>query len=969
MNKEYTLLEEREMQELNGKGKVYLHNKSGAKIFLIINDDINKSFSISFRTPSADDTGLPHILEHSVLCGSRKYPIKDPFVELAKGSLNTFLNAMTFAEKTMYPIASCNDKDYENLMDVYMDAVLYPNLINEDKILKQEGWHYELNSPEEEITYKGVVYNEMKGVFSSPEQTLFRKIQQSLFPDNAYHYESGGDPEYIIDLNQEQFVEFHKKYYHPSNSYIILYGKIDEQEKLEWLHNNYLKDFDKIEIDSRIIPQKPFDKPKEIVDYYPISKNEELDDKTYLSLNFVTGQILDKCEYIGLEILEYLLLEAPGAPLKDALLEAEIGKDIFGSYDSGILQPTFSIVAKNSDQSKTEKFIEITYKVLENIYKEGIDKKKLEAALNYFEFKIKESDYGRYPKGVIYSMKAMDSWLFGGSPFEYFEYNSAFKKLREGIENNCFNNMLNKYFLNNTHSTVLILKPDKEILEKKEKDIADKLKAFKDSLSKEQIDALVVQTKELVDFQNQEETKENIESIPLLKLEDINKEIESFDFSTNKIEDAAFLYHNTFTSNIAYLQLNYDVTHIDIEHVPYLSLLTSILGKMSSKSYEYGDLNTEINISTGGIRFDMELYGFNGDKEIFKPVFEISGKSFVEKTRRLVELFEEIQFNTLFSDKKRMKDLIAEIKSRMEMALSSSGHITAALRAESYFSNSSKYREYLEGVAFFEYVEKWDADFDEQYESIVGILEMLVNKIFNSDRLTIGLTCEEKDTDTIKDILKEYVIKHNKLETYTDNVKNIVAEKSNEGLMTSGKIQYVAKAGNYIDKGYDYTGELRVLQTILSLDYLWQNVRVKGGAYGCMVNFKRNGNVYFVSYRDPNLKETLEIFDNMNAYVEEFDADQREMRKYIIGTINKLDQPLTPSMKNEKLVSMYFTGVGKEKLQKERNEVLGATPEKIRELSGLIKEVAKQDNICVLGNENKIQENKEIFINTKQLFH
>ncbi len=969
MNKEYTLLEEREMQELNGKGKVYLHNKSGAKIFLIINDDINKSFSISFRTPSADDTGLPHILEHSVLCGSRKYPIKDPFVELAKGSLNTFLNAMTFAEKTMYPIASCNDKDYENLMDVYMDAVLYPNLINEDKILKQEGWHYELNSPEEEITYKGVVYNEMKGVFSSPEQTLFRKIQQSLFPDNAYHFESGGDPEYIIDLNQEQFVEFHKKYYHPSNSYIILYGKIDEQEKLEWLHNNYLKDFDKIEIDSRIIPQKPFDKPKEIVDYYPISKNEELDDKTYLSLNFVTGQILDKCEYIGLEILEYLLLEAPGAPLKDALLEAEIGKDIFGSYDSGILQPTFSIVAKNSDQSKTEKFIEITYKVLENIYKEGIDKKKLEAALNYFEFKIKESDYGRYPKGVIYSMKAMDSWLFGGSPFEYFEYNSAFKKLREGIENNCFNNMINKYFLNNTHSTVLILKPDKEILEKKEKDIADKLKAFKDSLSKEQIDALVVQTKELVDFQNQEETKENIESIPLLKLEDINKEIESFDFSTNKIEDAAFLYHNTFTSNIAYLQLNYDVTHIDIEHVPYLSLLASILGKMSSKSYEYGDLNTEINISTGGIRFDMELYGFNGDKEIFKPVFEISGKSFVEKTRRLVELFEEIQFNTLFSDKKRMKDLIAEIKSRMEMALSSSGHITAALRAESYFSNSSKYREYLEGVAFFEYVEKWDADFDEQYESIVGILEMLVSKIFNSDRLTIGLTCEEKDTDTIKDILKEYVIKHNKLETYTDNVKNIVAEKSNEGLMTSGKIQYVAKAGNYIDKGYDYTGELRVLQTILSLDYLWQNVRVKGGAYGCMVNFKRNGNVYFVSYRDPNLKETLEIFDNMNAYVEEFDADQREMRKYIIGTINKLDQPLTPSMKNEKLVSMYFTGVGKEKLQKERNEVLGATPEKIRELSGLIKEVAKQDNICVLGNENKIQENKEIFINTKQLFH
>lgn len=969
MNKEFTLVEEREMQELNGKGKVYLHNKSGAKIFLIINDDINKSFSISFRTPPADDTGLPHILEHSVLCGSRKYPIKDPFVELAKGSLNTFLNAMTFAEKTMYPIASCNDKDYENLMDVYMDAVLYPNLIKEDKILKQEGWHYELNSPEEEITYKGVVYNEMKGVFSSPEQTLFRKIQQSLFPDNAYHFESGGDPEYIIDLNQEQFVEFHKKYYHPSNSYIILYGNIDEQEKLEWLHNNYLKDFDKIDIDSRIRPQKPFDRTREIVDYYPISKNEELEDKTYLSLNFVTGQILDKCEYIGLEILEYLLLEAPGAPLKDALLEAEIGKDIFGSYDSGILQPTFSIVAKNSDQSKSDRFIEITYKVLEKIYNEGIDKKKLEAALNYFEFKIKESDYGRYPKGVIYSMKAMDSWLFGGSPFEYFEYNAAFKKLREGIENNCFNKMIKKYFLDNSHSTILILKPDKEILEKKEKEIAEKLKLYKESLNEKQINDLVMQTKELIEFQNQEETKENIETIPLLKIEDINHEIEKFDFATNSIEEAVFLNHNTFTNNIVYLQLNYDVTHISIEDVPYLSLLASILGKMSTKGYEYGDLNTEINISTGGIKFDMEIYGFNGDKEIFRPVLEITGKAFNEKISRLIELFEEIQFNTLFSDKKRMKDLIAEIKSRMEMGLSSSGHITAALRAESYFSNSSKYREYLEGVAFFEYVEKWDSEFDEQYDTIVGTLETLVGKVFNSDRLTIGLTCEEKNTNELKDLLKPYVAKHKKLEEYKDSIKNIVNSKDNEGLMTSGKIQYVAKAGNYIDKGFNYTGELRVLQTILSLDYLWQNVRVKGGAYGCMVNFKRNGNVYFVSYRDPNLKETLEVFDNMHSYIADFDADQREMRKYIIGTINKLDQPLTPSMKNEKLVSMYFTGVGKEKLQKERNEVLEVTPEKIRELAELIKEVAKQDNICVLGNENKIQENKEIFLHTKHLFH
>lgn len=967
MHKEYSILEEKNIEELNAKGILLEHNKSGAKLFLILNDDRNKTFSISFRTPPEDNTGLPHILEHSVLCGSRKFPIKDPFIELAKGSLNTFLNAMTFPDKTMYPVASCNDKDFRNLMDVYLDAVLYPNIHKEDKILKQEGWHYELYDSNEEVTYNGVVYNEMKGVFSSPEQLLFRKIQVSLFPDNQYRFESGGDPEFIPDLTNDTFKEFHKKYYHPSNSYIFIYGDINADEQLDWIHENYLKDFEKIEIDSKINPQEPFKEEKEIVEIYPISSNESLKDKTYLSLNYVTGESTSKFEYIAMELLEYILLEAPGAPLKQAILDASIGKDVFGAYDNNILQPTFSIIVKGSEEDKKNQFKDLVEDTLQKLVNEGMDKRKITAAINHFEFKTREADYGRYPKGVVYAMRAMDSWLYDESPYKHFEYNETFKVLKEGVEKGYFEELISKYLLNNNHSTLLILKPDKEIQGKKDEEVLRKLKDYKESLSHEEQLKLIEDTLALEEFQNEKEKKEDLETIPILEIEDINKEIEPLFADEKDINNVKWLRNICFTNNIVYSQLDFDTKKVPYSLVPYIGLLTSILGKMDTENYEYGDLTTEVNINTGGIAFNANVYGVNDEMDVFRPKFELSGKCFSDKVPKLYELFHEIIFKTKVIDKKRLGEIISETKSRLGMSLSSNGHITSANRSESYFSKAAVYRELISGISFYEFLEKCDSKFKELADEIIENLNEIVHMIFRPENLVIGTTCEKEALNILDTEINLFIENLDHTAIILDDI-SIETERKNEGFMTSGKIQYVAKSGNYLLSGYKYTGHLRVLQTILSLDYLWQNIRVKGGAYGCMVSFKRNGSLYFVSYRDPNIKETIDVYDNVYSYISTYNDDGREMRKYIVGTISKLDQPLTPSMKNDKMLAMYFGNISNNQMQEDRDQVLSTTAEDIRELAELVKDTLKQDHICVIGNEEKIENSKSLFDEIKHLF-
>ena len=524
----YRVVEHKMIEEMQSEGIVLEHKKTKARLFLVSNDDENKVFCIGFRTPPDNDCGLPHILEHSVLCGSDKFPLKDPFVELVKGSLNTFLNAMTYPDKTVYPVASCNDKDFHNLMDVYMDAVLHPNIYKEEKIFRQEGWHYELESKDAPLIYNGVVYNEMKGAYSSPESILDSVTQKTLFPDTCYGKDSGGDPVHIPELSYEKFLDFHRTYYHPSNSYIYLYGDMDMAEKLTWLDEEYLSHYEERPVDSHIREQKAFAEPVEREFSYSITEGESEEDATYLSVNTVVGDDLDPKLYVAFQILEYTLLDAPGAPLKQALIDAGIGKDVMGGYESGILQPYFSVIAKDANKEQKGEFLAIVKGTLRKLADQGINRKSLLAGMNYFEFKYREADYGSAPKGLMYGLQCLDSWLYDGDPMTHLCYQETFDFLKKEVENGYFEQLIRDYLLDNPFEAVIVVAPEKNLTAKEDEKLAKKLAAYKASLSEEELEKLVTATRELKEYQDTPSTPEILAKIPLLKREDIEKKAETF---------------------------------------------------------------------------------------------------------------------------------------------------------------------------------------------------------------------------------------------------------------------------------------------------------------------------------------------------------------------------------------------------------------------------------------------------------
>ena len=964
----FKLIEEKNIEELNSVTRLFEHVKSGARLLHIENDDDNKVFSIGFRTPPKNNNGLPHILEHSVLCGSRKFPTKEPFVELIKGSLNTFLNAMTFSDKTIYPLASKNEKDFVNLMDVYLDAVFYPNLYSKSEILMQEGWHYELEKKEDKLTYKGVVYNEMKGAFSSPEGSLMRKIQESLFPDTSYGVESGGDPEFIPDLTQKEFTEFHKKYYHPSNSYIFLYGDGNIDKQLEFINDKYLNDFDRIEIDSAIKLQKPFSKMQEVKMDYPISCDDDENGKTFLSLNFVSGDNISNPEmHLALEILEYLLLESAAAPLKKALVDAEIGKDVFGSFDNSILQPVFSIVVKNSNESEKEKFKEVVFTTLKNLVKNGIDKKLIEACINITEFKLREADLGGFPKGLFYYITSMDSWLYDKDPTMHLEYENYLSKIKAALTTNYFEKLIEEYLINNTHSSMVILNGKKGLAEQKARVTEEKLEKYKEGLSEKEIDGIVKSTKDLKARQMTPDSVELLETIPLLELSDIEKKVEHLPLKVNDEQGIKVLSHNIFTNKIAYINILFDAKKVDAELIPYVTLLSTILGRVSTKKTNYSDLSNEVNIHTGGIHFTTDVYGENENFEKYNPKLVVKTKALVESIPKLFDIIAEIISLTKFDEKKRLKELIQQLKSRHEMKILDRGHMVAAGRLTSYFSPASAYIEKTTGISFYKFLNEIETDFDNKADEIIENLNKVSKLIFNKNNLIISVTGEE-------DIYTSFVGELPKVINVLGGAKlqdakyDFDLNKNNEGLLTSSDVQYVAKGYNFIKKGYSYSGKMLVLKTIASLDYLWNRVRVQGGAYGGFANIARSGNIVFVSYRDPNVKETLTAYDGICDYIQNFEASDREMTKYIIGTISELDSPLTPSMKGERATAYYIRGITEEQRQKEREEVLSTNADDIKSFKILLSDIIKEDCFCVLGNETKLKDNKDIFTNLVNVF-
>ena len=962
----YRVVEHKMIEEMQSEGIVLEHKKTKARLFLVSNDDENKVFCIGFRTPPDNDCGLPHILEHSVLCGSDKFPLKDPFVELVKGSLNTFLNAMTYPDKTVYPVASCNDKDFHNLMDVYMDAVLHPNIYKEEKIFRQEGWHYELESKDAPLIYNGVVYNEMKGAYSSPESILDSVTQKTLFPDTCYGKDSGGDPVHIPELSYEKFLDFHRTYYHPSNSYIYLYGDMDMAEKLTCLDEEYLSHYEERPVDSRIREQKAFAEPVEREFSYSITEGESEEDATYLSVNTVVGDDLDPKLYVAFQILEYTLLDAPGAPLKQALIDAGIGKDVMGGYESGILQPYFSIIAKDANKEQKGEFLAIVKGTLRKLADQGINRKSLLAGMNYFEFKYREADYGSAPKGLMYGLQCLDSWLYDGDPMTHLCYQETFDFLKKEVENGYFEQLIRDYLLDNPFEAVIVVAPEKNLTAKEDEKLAKKLAAYKASLSEEELEKLVTATRELKEYQDTPSTQEILAKIPLLKREDIEKKAETFFWKEKEEGGIKVLHHNFFTSGIGYLKVLFNTEVLPQEDLPYAGLLKSILGSISTEHYSYSDLTSEIHLNSGGVDFSVTSYPDLADPERFTGAFVASIRVLYDKLDFGFTILEEILNHSVFTDEKRLGEVIQETRSRAKMKLENAGHSTAVSRATSYFSATAYYNELTGGTAYYHFLEQLEKDYANKKGEIMARLQEVSRKLFTRANMLVNYTADDKGYEQLPQNLKLLADKlpqgSGEKHAFTHPVKNV-----NEGLKTSAQVDYVARCGNFRDAGLEYTGALKILQVILSYDYLWLNIRVKGGAYGCMSGFKRSGESYFVSYRDPHLRRTLEVYEGVPEYVRTFAADEREMTKYIIGTISGKDVPRTPQTQGALGRMAYFRGLTVEMLQKERDQILNATVEDIHALAPLIQAVLSDDQLCVVGSENAIEKAKDVFMETKPL--
>ena len=953
----FCLKERAEINDIHSKGYLFEHIQSGARLFYVKNKDDNKVFFICFKTPPSDDCGTPHILEHSVLCGSKRYQAKDPFNELAKCSLNTYLNALTYADKTMYPIASRNEKDFMNMMDIYLDAVFYPRIYEKKEIFMQEGWHYVLENKNSPLTIKGVVYNEMKGALSDPESILSNTISKSLFPSTMYRFESGGNPENIPDLTYENFLKFHKTYYHPSNSYIYLYGDMEIERQLEWIDREYLSHFEKIQFDLEIPLEKIFSKIVLLEDTFSVNTEEEEKRNTFLSYNVRIGKSTNPMLIFAFDVLNYILLETNASPLKKALIDLNIAEEVEGWFDSSSYDMVFSIVAKKSEKKNVNIFKEMIENTLREIVQNGIDKKLIEATLNRWEFYLKEEHFGSRPKGLTYGMKLMKSWLHGESPIKSLCHWEQFETIKSALKTDFFEKLIQNLILQNNNKSIVIVSPEKGKQSKIEYDFSKKMQKQKDNLSEIQIEELIKENTLLQDYQSEEESEEVIKQIPCLKIDEISKNADIL--PTQHIsEKYRMIFTPLETNGIIYSQLLFDISSVPEGLLSYVGLLASVMGKLDTRQYTFEQLPLEINFYTGGIGLSNDIYSVS--KETCNCFITINGKVLEKNILKFFDIIKSILFETDFTKKENLKKIIKSEKVRLESYLQNAPHLVGVVRSMSHIAIGSKIKEEVSGIAFYHFLVKIEKEAEYNIDEIISKLQETYSYVFTKQNLFVAVSCEKSNFYNYKlEIQKIY-----------DGLLNRPVEKQNyqflfqdtkEGLISSSKVQYNIQSGNLMDYGYVYNGELAVLKTILDLEYLWNVVRVQGGAYGCYSRFLRNGSVYFYSYRDPSIDKTYFAYKNMAHFLKEFCKTNVDLTKYILGTINIVDKPFSNSEKADLAIARYLNGVTPEIQQKERNEILSTTSKKLQIYIPLLEKIVEKQNICTIGNRNMIYSQSQLF--------
>lgn len=956
------------IKEINSISYEFEHIKSGARLLFIDNDDDNKVFSISFRTPPVDNTGSAHILEHSVLCGSKKYPLKEPFVELMKSSLNTFLNAMTFSDKTMYPVASMNEADFRNLMDVYLDAVFNPLIYDKKEILEQEGWHYHLENKDDDIKYNGVVYNEMKGAFSDPEDILARNIEANLYKDTPYSFESGGDPKYIPDLTYDTFLDFHKRYYHPCNSYIYIYGKTDILRHLEYLDKNYLEKYDKIKVDSSITEQVDFSGiEKKVEKFYSVNSSENIDKKYLLSLNYSVGNVLDVKLGLIFGILCKILFDSDSSYLKKALIEADIADEVMLDYNNGILQPVLSISAKNAKKDKIDLFKEVVESTFENIVKNGIDNDIIKAAINNFEFELKEGDSGTYPKGLLYGITVMESWLYDGDPTLLLKYEDALEEIKKESLQGLFENTIKEYILNNEKYNYVILSPKENLSDKDDKILHDKLKSYKESLSEDEKEKLVEATNNLLKMQRTPDGEDVKALIPRISVSDIDVNppiVNDVEIKHCGVND---IYIRTDeTKDITYMDVNFEVSLNGDEEIHALSLLTKCFENFNTKNYDILSLNNEINENLGDIVFSVSPYQSFENHDDFRSFLTCSIKAFSKKEDKMYAIMEEMILRSDFKDKSKLRDIVREELSKMQSRIMSATHRTVLNEMLAFSNRKSRFVTLLNGISYYDFLKNLNENFDKSADKIISVFENLTNRIINSRKDIILTVSEDSKNQSLKNasaFLDKYESSNDTKITF-----NYEYNADNTAVILPSMVNYVGQGGEYGSFGYSYEGSLLVLKKYLSTEYLWDNVRVMGGAYGSFIHIDKFGNLGLVSYRDPNVKRTYKMYDNLVEYIKNIELNNEEISKLIIGTVSDMDIPLNNYSKIREYVTRVYTKDTYENIKKRRKEVLEVKSVDLQKHYKMFEDVFNNSIRYVAGNKAKIEECGNMFKNTVVLF-
>lgn len=935
------------------------HIRSGAKLIYLDADDSNKVFSVFFKTLPEDSTGVFHILEHSVLCGSEKYPVKEPFVDLLKGSMATFLNAITFPDKTGYPVASCNDRDFANLMGVYLDAVFAPKVCAEEKIFMQEGWHYEIESPDAPMTYKGVVFNEMKGAYSSVDRRMMGKVEEALYPDTIYRHSSGGDPARIPDLTYADFIAAYRKYYHPENSFMYLYGKMDVVERLEYIDREYLSKYERTGRRFDVPVQRPVVNT-DVCAEYPVSESESLDKNSYISYACVIGDYHEREKLLALDILTSVLASTNDSPVKKVMLESGIASDVSAYVDDGISQPYLIFEIRKTDADKKEKFLSLLFDELRRLVRDGIDKDALRAEINQAEFRLREGKQGSAPAGLLYNFDILSSWLYGGKPETYLEYEDALRNIKAGLEGRYFEDLIENCILNSDHKAVVVLTPSRTLAADEARAEAERIAAYRATLGDDEISDLVRKNRELVEFQKAEDRPEDTATLPHLSLDDVSDSITELPCRVEEYCSRPLLVTEMFTKKIAYVNYYFDLSGLAPEYIQYAALLADLMGDIGTKKHSAAELDIAIKTKLGRFSTPTATFVDKNDINNVTPMLSVRASMLESDIPDALALVGEVIDESVF-DKNEIGKLVTQSKNAMQMSIAQRGNSFAATRVMSYCSINGAYSEKLGGISYYRFLSSLAADFDEKFEEVKAGLMAVVSEL-TLENLTIGITGDSDAVAAFRAAAPAF-------RTGGSGKHYVISPeyRGNEAFIIPAGINYVAKGFNYINDGIEVDPRMMVLSKILSLDWLWNEVRVRGGAYGVSFGIGATGRAVFTSYRDPGVAKTLSAYDRTVEYLTGFAAKTPDIDKYIISSAAAYERPLCPRDIGSAAQSNYFEHSSDDDRRADKKRVMSTKPEDIEKMAVLISELAAKGLCAVVGSKDKIEEAGDIFTIKEEL--